>query len=69
MEKQELAKFILENVGGESNINTYSHQQNVRLRFNLKDEYLANIEAIQNTEGIVSVVKSGGQYQVIVDSE
>ncbi|MFM1524349.1 MULTISPECIES: PTS transporter subunit EIIC [Helcococcus] len=67
MEKQELAKFILENVGGESNINTYSHCA-TRLRFNLKDEYLANTEAIQNTEGIVSVVKSGGQYQVIVGS-
>lgn len=67
MNKKDLAKHILDNVGGENNIDSYSHCA-TRLRFNLKDESIANTEELQNTEGIVSVLKSGGQYQVIVGS-
>jgi len=67
MNKKDLAQRILDNVGGESNINSYSHCA-TRLRFNLKDETIANTEELQNTDGVVSVIKSGGQYQVIVGS-
>ena len=68
MSTRETAQFILENVGGDSNINSVSYCA-TRLRFNLKDESLANTEAIKNHEGVVSVLMSGGQYQVVVGNQ
>lgn len=67
MKNKDLAKIILHNVGGKENINDYSHCA-TRLRFNLKDESKANTEVLQNQDGIVSVVRKGGQYQVIIGS-
>lgn len=61
----DLAKFIIDNVGGEENINSLTHCI-TRLRFQLKDESKANDEALKNNEGIVTVMKSGGQYQVVI---
>lgn len=57
----------MHNVGGKENINDYSHCA-TRLRFNLKDESKANTEVLQNQDGIVSIVRKGGQYQVIIGS-
>ena len=37
-----------------------------RLRFKLKDESKANTDILKNTDGIVTVMKSGGQYQVVI---
>ncbi|MRB24997.1 PTS beta-glucoside transporter subunit IIABC, partial [Bacillus thuringiensis] len=37
-----------------------------RLRFNLKDESLAKDEALKETEGIITVMHSSGQYQVVI---
>lgn len=37
-----------------------------RLRFTLKDESLANDETLKNMDGVVTVMKSGGQYQVVI---
>ena len=37
-----------------------------RLRFKLKDESKANTEVLKATEGIVTVMKSGGQYQIVI---
>lgn len=67
MSNEKLAKYILDNVGGDENIIKYSHCA-TRLRFNLKDENKADTEALKNNERVVSVVQSGGQYQVIVGS-
>ena len=37
-----------------------------RLRFKLKDEGKANTDALKNMEGVITVMKSGGQYQVVI---
>ncbi|OSX99884.1 beta-glucoside-specific PTS transporter subunit IIABC [Bacillus nitratireducens] len=61
----ELAKEIIENIGGKENINSLTHCV-TRLRFKLKDESIANDDTLKNMEGIVTVMKSGGQYQVVI---
>ncbi|KAB1441044.1 beta-glucoside-specific PTS transporter subunit IIABC [Candidatus Galacturonibacter soehngenii] len=60
-----LARIIIQNVGGKSNIISLTHCI-TRLRFKLKDESKANTDILKNTEGIVTVVQSGGQYQVVI---
>ena len=62
---ENLAKEILENVGGTENINSLTHCV-TRLRFRLKDESKANDEALKNNPGVVTVMKSAGQYQVVI---
>lgn len=60
-----LARIIIQNVGGKSNINSVTHCV-TRLRFKLKDESLAQDEILKSTNGIISVIRSGGQYQVVI---
>ena len=60
-----LAKIIIDNVGGKDNVDSLTHCI-TRLRFKLKDENKANTEVLKNTEGIVTVMKSAGQYQVVI---
>lgn len=62
---KQLAQDIVKNVGGKENISGLVHCI-TRLRFNLKDESIANDDALKNMEGIVTVMKSGGQYQVVI---
>lgn len=62
---ENLAKEILENVGGKENINSLTHCV-TRLRFRLKDESKANDEALKNNPGVLTVMKSAGQYQVVI---
>ncbi|MDR2465550.1 MAG: PTS transporter subunit EIIC, partial [Streptococcaceae bacterium] len=56
---------IIEHVGGEKNISSLTHCI-TRLRFKLRDEALANDDVLKNTDGVVTVMKSGGQYQVVI---
>lgn len=63
----EISRFIVEQVGGRENIKSVTHCV-TRLRFVLKDESIANDDAIKGHEGIVSLVKRGGQYQVVIGS-
>ena len=62
---QELAEYIIENVGGKENIADLFHCV-TRLRFTLKDESKANDEAFKNHAGIVTLMKAGGYYQVVI---
>lgn len=62
---QNLAVSIVENVGGKDNVVGLTHCI-TRLRFKLKDESIANDDFLKNHEGIVTVMKSGGQYQVVI---
>lgn len=68
MNYQELARTIIENIGGEKNINGLTHCA-TRLRFNLKDEEKAQTDVLKNTAGVMGVVSKGGQYQVIIGSD
>ncbi|TWT06396.1 PTS beta-glucoside transporter subunit IIABC [Planococcus sp. CPCC 101016] len=65
MKYEKLAKEIIENVGGRENINSVVHCI-TRLRFKLKDESKANKEVLKNMDGVVTVMQSGGQYQVVI---
>lgn len=65
MKYESLAKSIIENVGGTENINSLTHCV-TRLRFKLKDEDKANTDVLKKMDGIVTVIKSGGQYQVVI---
>lgn len=65
MDYEGLAKEILTDVGGKENINTAWHCA-TRLRFKLKDEAKAQTEKIENFDGVVTVVQSAGQYQVVI---
>ena len=62
---QKLAQQIIVDVGGKENIRSLSHCI-TRLRFKLKDESIANDDALKNNPGVVTVMKSGGQYQVVI---
>ncbi|WP_057765504.1 glucose PTS transporter subunit IIA [Companilactobacillus tucceti] len=61
----ELAKNIIKNVGGASNVDNVIHCI-TRVRFYLKDESKANDEIIKNLNGVLDVAKAGGQYQVVI---
>lgn len=65
MAYEKLVKEILKDVGGKENINELTHCI-TRLRFNLKDEEKANTEELKEVPGVVTVVQSGGQYQVVI---
>lgn len=63
-----LAKTIIKDVGGKDNVISVVHCT-IRLRFKLKDEKKANDDALKDTDGVVTVVKAGGQYQVVIGNE
>lgn len=63
-----LARIIIQNVGGKSNVISLAHCI-TRLRFKLKDESKANTDVLKNTDGIVTVMQSGGQYQVVIGNQ
>lgn len=65
MKYEQLAKDIIENVGGKENVNSVVHCI-TRLRFKLKDEDKANTKTLENMDGVVTVRQSGGQYQVVI---
>lgn len=62
---EELAKEIIKYVGGAENVNSVSHCI-TRLRFRLKDESKADDAALKNLSGVVTVMHSAGQYQVVI---
>ncbi|EGO8503780.1 PTS beta-glucoside transporter subunit EIIBCA [Enterococcus faecalis] len=68
MDYQAIAKEILKDVGDKDNIVDVTHCY-TRLRFVLKDTKQANKEALLQTEGVISVVESGGQYQVVLGNK
>ena len=68
MDYKSLAEMILQNVGGSGNVSGLTHCA-TRLRFNLKDESKANTDVLKKTKGVMGVVSSGGQYQIIIGSD
>lgn len=68
MDYSKLAKEILRLVGGKENVRNLTHCV-TRLRFNLIDESKAKTEDIKNLNGVLSVVKNMGQYQVVIGND
>ncbi|TFH54198.1 PTS beta-glucoside transporter subunit IIABC [Actinomyces viscosus] len=59
------AADIITGIGGPDNVRSVLHCI-TRVRFYLKDESLADDEAVADLDGVIDVVKSGGQYQVVI---
>lgn len=68
MTNTELAKQIVSNVGGETNISTFTHCA-TRLRFTLKDMSKANIDTLKNLEGVLTAQVKSGQLQVVIGAK
>lgn len=68
MDYQKVAEQILKKIGGPENVISVVHCM-TRLRFVLKDETIVNDEAVENTRGVLGVMKKGGQYQIIIGNE
>lgn len=60
-----LAKALIPLVGNADNIIEVTHCI-TRLRFRLRDERIADTETIESLPGVVKVLSSGGQYQVVI---
>ncbi|WP_104044187.1 beta-glucoside-specific PTS transporter subunit IIABC [Arthrobacter sp. ZGTC412] len=60
-----LAGDILQGVGGEKNIASATHCA-TRLRLKLRDDAKADTAAIEKLPGVITVMKAGGQYQVVI---
>lgn len=67
MKDSQMAKEILAKVGGEKNVGSLVHCA-TRLRFKLNNTKKADKQAIEQMEGVLRVVESGGQFQVVVGS-
>lgn len=65
MKYQELCETIIEKVGGKENVRDVSHCI-TRLRLHLVDESKADTAGLKATSGVIDVIQSGGQYQVVV---
>lgn len=61
----QLAEDIVDKVGGKENVKEVRHCV-TRLRFYLKDESKADTEYLKKRDGVVTVMKAGGQYQVVI---
>lgn len=61
----ELAKAILANIGGTENVSFSTHCM-TRLRFNLHDKSLGNLEKINELDGVIGSQWSGEQLQIII---
>ncbi|EOH94461.1 beta-glucoside-specific PTS transporter subunit IIABC [Enterococcus pallens] len=68
MDYREVGRNVLQQVGGKENVVSLTHCA-TRLRFELKDKKKANTKALEKTPGVISVVDSGGQYQVVIGNE
>ena len=65
MNNKDLAKKIVELVGGESNIESLTHCS-TRLRFSIKDDSKVGEEGLNALDGVFGIVKSSVQLQVII---
>lgn len=62
---KQLAETIVQHVGGKDNVKSVFHCA-TRLRFKLKDESKASATTLKQQDGIITVVQSGGQFQVVI---
>lgn len=65
---KEMAAQIVNKVGGLKNIDSLTHCM-TRLRFKLVKEEDALTEEVKQISGVLSVICSGGQYQVVIGND
>ncbi|TWD47064.1 PTS system beta-glucosides-specific IIC component [Arthrobacter sp. AG367] len=68
LDHKSLAAEILKEVGGQENIASATHCA-TRLRLKLHDESKANTAAVKQLPGVITVMKAGGQYQVVIGND
>ena len=68
MDFNKMVAQIIEHIGGKANIASLTHCA-TRLRFKLKDQGKASKDKVVKIEGVINVVESGGQFQVIIGNE
>lgn len=61
-----LTSEIIKGIGGKSNVKDLNHCQ-TRLRFVLNDYESVNVEKVKSINGVINVLISGGQCQVLRD--
>lgn len=62
---KEIAQNVLEAIGGKENVVQVTHCM-TRLRLNLKDQGIPSDEEVKKINGVLGVVRSGGQYQIVI---
>lgn len=65
MKKEEVAKQIIQNVGGKENINNAWHCM-TRLRFDLKDKEKINFKELESIPGVVGTKYQNDQMQIVI---
>lgn len=68
MNYENLAKEILVKIGGKENVGNVTHCV-TRLRFELKDSSIPNQNEIEKIDGVMKVIHSGGQYQIVIGNK
>lgn len=65
MNYKEMSEAIIKEIGGKENVGSLTHCV-TRLRFVVVSEEKVNIEGLKAIEGVINVIISSGQYQVIL---
>lgn len=68
MNYEKTAREVLQAVGGAENVNSIIHCM-TRLRFKLKNGSLPDKEQVKQIDGVITVVESGGQFQVVIGND
>ncbi len=68
MNENKLSKDVIREVGGQENIESVAACA-TRLRFVLKDRSKANKEKVEKLEGVITVIESGGMFQIVIGNE
>lgn len=62
---EQLAKDIIQQLGGKENITDAYHCQ-TRLRFKLADESKLNKDKLENLDGVTKYINNAGVHQVVI---
>ena len=66
MTNTEIAKKVIEALGGVENVNSVAHCA-TRLRVMVKDESIIDKDAVEDIEKVQGAFFNSGQYQIIFD--
>ncbi len=65
---QSLISDVVSKVGGKDNISYFTHCT-TRLRFNIKDKTLVNVEKVEKLDGVLGTQWTGNQLQIIIGQD
>ncbi len=63
-----IAHAVVEAIGGKDNIKSATHCA-TRLRLQLNDRDKADKAKVESTKGVITVVESGGQFQIVIGND